>query len=99
MSNFEEATIALLTELTDRVESLEQRHQAFYLALVLALKTAGIDLVKSMSYIESRRPTLDIPSAAAAPVLTTNQPSPSNAVPSGQIPSIVGVHGAAGDGG
>jgi len=93
---FESSAIALLSAHEERIEALETQHEKFYLSLILALKTSGIDLVKAMSFIESRRPTLDV-SVAAAPV-TTNQSSPRIAIPI-PIPTIVAPTGNTRDGG
>jgi hypothetical protein len=81
MSDFESGTTALLTKHEDRIECLEQRLEQFQFALILALKQSGIDLVKAMTFVESRVPTIDVP--VAEPVLTTNQklkPGPSGII-------------------
>jgi hypothetical protein len=96
MENFEDAALALLTEHADRIDALELAHKNLYLSLILALKQSGVDLVKAMSFIESRRPTLDAPVVAE---LVPTLKSPSTNVPSGHVPTIVGVRGSAGDGG
>lgn len=83
-NTFEEATLALLDAHEDRFEALEEKFLSLKLSLILALKqSGGIDLVKAMSFIDSRVPKLDVPVAAPV-VLTTNQklkPGPSGVIP------------------
>jgi hypothetical protein len=72
MTDFEQSALALLTRHEDRLDSLEEKLNRDRLALVYALKTAGIDLASALSFIDSRVPKLDVP-AVAEPVPTTNQ--------------------------
>jgi hypothetical protein len=69
---FESKVAEQLDRDDQRIVALEEKIDRLQAALVVALRQSGIDLMKSLKFVESRVPTIDVP-VVAEPVLTANQ--------------------------